>query len=500
MQNKTASLHSTFSVNGEVSDDDTRFLNITIDVLHLGENLNKSAFSKDVVDSCIDSIKNTPVLGFIRYDDVSDDIDFKGHEHVFIRTNNGVEEKYLGSAYGLIPETCNPRWTAKMCSDGQEREFLQVDAMLWTKFDDSVDIVTRDVEKAQSMELEVSSVDGYEDEDGVFHFTNFRFDGCCILGDGVQPAMVDANVMMKEVGFALNSDFIENIQSELNNKFTTFTKLIDDKSNQGGVGNMGNTKFEQTVLQQFQDIVGIVSEYETIETWYGTAPRFSVVDVQDNEVIVIDQQDGYRYYGFQFSINGDKPEIDFACKKRKKCSYTDYVDGSNSYDGAFDFGEHIENIKEAAFEKINDADSKVSEAEKKIEQFEKDIADLQANYSKIKSDYDEIKPKYDEYVKEDEQRQIDELNAQKDAKFAEYEDMLADNAEFAALKERRDEMSIDDINKECAVLCMDVIRSKNNFSKQNVASAAIAGVLSDGDTVADNVVHIARYGNIRVSR
>ena len=51
MINKTTSLHSTFSVNGEVSNDDTRFLNITIDVLHTGENLNGSIFTKEVVDS-----------------------------------------------------------------------------------------------------------------------------------------------------------------------------------------------------------------------------------------------------------------------------------------------------------------------------------------------------------------------------------------------------------------------------------------------------------------
>ena len=197
MINKTTSLHSTFSVNGEVSNDDTRFLNITIDVLHTGENLNGSIFTKEVVDSCVDSIKNTPVLGYIKYDRVAQEKDFKGHEHVLTRTENGVEEKYLGSAYGVIPEACNPRWITKTCSDGQEREFLQVDALLWEKFSDSTYIVNRDGPKAESMELEVSSVEGYEDDDGIFHFEKFRFDGCCILGNDVEPAMTDANVKLK---------------------------------------------------------------------------------------------------------------------------------------------------------------------------------------------------------------------------------------------------------------------------------------------------------------
>ena len=35
-KNKIASLHSTFSIDGEVSDNDTRFLKITVDVMNVG--------------------------------------------------------------------------------------------------------------------------------------------------------------------------------------------------------------------------------------------------------------------------------------------------------------------------------------------------------------------------------------------------------------------------------------------------------------------------------
>ena len=179
-ENKTASLHSRFSVNGEISNDDTRFMSITIDLMHTGENLNGSYFSKEVVNDCIDSIKNTPVLGFIKRDKYTGENDFLGHEHKLVRTENGVEEVYLGSCYGVVPESCNPRWFTKLCDDGQEREFLQVDALLWEKFSDATSILKRDGEKSESMELEVSSVDGYEDDDGIFHFTKFRFDGACL--------------------------------------------------------------------------------------------------------------------------------------------------------------------------------------------------------------------------------------------------------------------------------------------------------------------------------
>lgn len=491
MDNKITSLHSTFSINSEISNDDTRFLNVTIDVMHTGLNLNDSVFEKDVVDSCIDSIKNTAVLGFIKYDKLSDSMDFKGHEHILTRTKNGVEEKYIGSAYGVIPESCNPRWITKVCPDGQEREFMQVDALLWTKFEDAVDILERDIEKSQSMELEISSVEGYEDEDGIFHFTKFRFDGCCILGDGVEPAMNGANVTIKEVQFAAN-DFVKNIQSELNDKFSIFTKLVNEKTNQGGMEIMPNTDFAQTVMQQFSDISAIVEQYETMtDKWGYTYPRYYLADIQENEAVVVDRKNSYHYYGFSFTVNGDKPEIDFTNAVRKKLQYVNYEEESSAPEGAFDFGKHIEEIENVAFEKVE-------EANKKVETAEQLKSEAETNYSNIKTAYDEIEPKYNEYVQMEEKRQAEELNAQKDAKFAEYEDVLADNAEFATLKERKEEMSIDEIEKECAVLYVRVNRPKASFSKVNNAPA-IVSVVEEDDCAANGYV-ATKYGNIRVGQ
>lgn len=503
MDNKITSLHSTFSVNGEISNDDTRFLHITVDVMHTGKNLNNSFFEKEVVDACIDSIKNTPILGYIKYDKKTNDIDFKGHEHILTRTEDGIEEKYIGHAYGVIPESCDARWVSKMCSDGQEREFLQVDALLWEKFSDATSILYRDVEKAQSMELEISSVEGYEDEDGVFHFEKFRFDGCCLLGSGIDPAMVDANATIKEVQFAM-SDFAKCIQSELNDKYIAFTNLVNEKTNDGGIKEMERTDFAQTVLSQFQDIANMVAQHETfVDRWGWECSRYYAVDIQDSEVIVVDVKDNYNYYGVSFTIDGDKPILDFSKCNRKKICYEDYVDGTVVPEGAFDFGKHISEIEENAFSKIEEVNGKVSEFEEKISEFETKVSEIEeakteveTNYNQIKADYDEIKPKYDEYVQAEEQRQIEELNAQKDAKFAEYEDVLSENVDFAALKERKDEMSVDEIEKECAVLYVKANRSKPNFSR--IGSSAIVGVIEDGSDMAGFVM--TKYGNIPVKK
>lgn len=490
---KTASLHSTFSVNGEVSDDDTRFLNVTIDIMHTNENLNDSFFSKEVVDECVDTIKNTPVLGFIAYDSYTQESDYEGHEYVIKRTENGVERTYAGHAYGVIPESCNPRWTTKMCDDGVEREFLQVDALLWEKFSDATSILRRDSEKSESMEIEVSSIEGYDDEeDGLFHFTKFKFDGACILGEGVQPAMTGANVKINEVNFSVD-EFTKHLQSELNDKFAAFTKLVEESDIRGGVRNMPNPDFSQTVMQQFNDISTAVSGHETIKDYWGDdVARYYAVDVQDSEVIVVDAQDGYNYYSFPFTMDGDKPVIDFACKKRKKVSYQDYEDGTPTIEGAFSFGEHI-----AAFEKV--VGEKLEEAESAKAEVESELSEVNSNFEQVKSELDEIKPKYEEYEAAEAQRKADEINAEKDAKFAEYEDVLADNADFAAIKEKKDGLSVDEIEKECAVLYVKVNRAaKSNFSKSST-SPAVGIIEEDDDETPDGYAN-TRYGYIKKSR
>ncbi len=494
---KDKSMPVTFTINNEMTDNDTRFLYITIDVLHTGQNFNESIFEKNVVDLCVDSIKNTAILGFIYYDNISNKYDFKGHEHILTKTENSVEEKYLGSAYGVIPESCNPRWINKICDDGKEREFLQVDALLWTKFDESIDIMNRDFEKSHSMELEISSVEGYEDEDGLFHFTKFKFDGCCLLGDKVDPAMINSIAQIKEIQFTM-SDFVKNIQSELNDKYVSFTKMVN-KNKEGGTETMPSTDFTQTVLQQFNDISTMVSQHEVIKDRWGDAvSRYYAVDVQDNEVIVVDRANNYQYYGLPFTMNGDKAEIDFTKGNRKKVCYANYEEGVEAPQGSFDFGEHISKIEETAFEKVTAAEDKVADAEEKV-------TTAESNYSTIKKDYDSIKPKYDEYVKAEQKQKEDELEAKKDAMFEKFEKELGENTDFVALKENKSELSVDEIETKCSLLYTRnrMNQEKDNSDKSNFSKAgsAVVGIMDDESGADESTNYIpTKYGNIPIKR
>lgn len=509
MKNIT-SIPITFEVNSEISNSDTRFLNCTIDVLHTGTNFNGSVFSKEVVEENIETIKNTPILGFIQK--TSDEEDFSGHEYIITKDKNGIHRKNIGSAWGVVPESCNPRWYSKTLDTGEEVEMLQVDALLWSKLEDSRDIMLRDIEKAQSMELNPESIDGYEDpETGLFHFTKFSFEGCTILGKNYEPAMQDANIT---INFTV-SDFVKNIQSELINKYSEFTKLVNDTTNQdftslnmvdekfnGGVENMEKNDFAQTILAQFSDISTLVSQHEKFTDRFGDEyPRYYTVDIQENEVIVVDAMNNYNYFAFSFTMNGDKPEIDFEKPKRKKVCYEDYVEGETVPEGAFDFGKHIAKIEDNAFAKVEEANAKVSEAENKVSEYETKVSEfetakneIEEKFNQVNAEFEEMKPKYEDYVRAEQARIEAELDAQKDTEFAKYETVLADDVNFAALKEKKAELTVKEIESECAILYARKNLANTNFSKSD-NGIMTAGIIHDNSN--DGFVE-TKYGCIPV--
>ena len=492
----------TFEKVEDIESADGRFTKVRIWLMHLGENFNGSIFEKDVVDKAISTLEYIPIVAFIE-DNKLGEKDCSNHRYIITKDEKGVRRKYMGNAYGVImsSEDNNAHYEERLCDDGETRTFLVVDGLIWNMFEDSSEIINRDLIKNQSMELhdDGSSIEGYEDEDGLFHFTKFSFRAACILGDDYEPAMINSTV---EVQFTM-SDFVKNIQSELNDKFIAFTKMVNEKTNQGGIETMEKTDFTQTLLSQFEDISAMVRQHETfVDRWGYECSRYYAVDIQENEVIVVDAKDNYNYFGLSFTMNGDKAEIDFDSAKRKKLRYEDYEEGS-SVEGAFDFGKYISEIEETAFAKVEEANAKTSEAEGKISEYEAKVSEfetakneIEEKFNQMNAEFEEMKPKYEDFVKAEQARIEAELDAQKDAEFAKYEAILADDANFVALKEKKADMTVKEIEVECSILYTRKNLANANFSKSNDA-VMTAGLIDIGGK--DGYVD-TKYGLIPVGR
>ena len=459
----------TFTIKDTVDTEDSRFLAITIDVLHTGLNFNGSVFTKDVVDKCAESIKNTPILGYITLNKDGEK-DFGEHEYKLITTDDGVRYVYDGNAYGVIPESCDYRWITKKSSDGVEREYFQVDALLWTKFDDAVTIFERDGGKPQSMELQLSSIEGKELDDGTFEFTDFKFEGCCLLSstdEDIEPAMIDS--------VALPVFSAETTVAEIKNKLNEYFTIVNAKYSKKEVEKVHKNKnFTLTNQALEEEIRALLAEKMAKNDWGYVYPRYCFVDIQENEVIVLDATDHYRMYGIAFEEKDNKVAIYFDQRKRKVLQYLD-LDAE---------GEEAEQPLEGA---ISDIVEKLNEQIDKMKAL-KEVAET--NYSKVKADYDEIKPKYDVYVKDAEMREAAAVELAKNAEFEKFDKHLSDNSKYVELKNKRDSYTLEEIQKECAIMFTE----KNldvNFSKAtNKGKAMTAGIVSEKKDTEIN----SRYG------
>lgn len=215
-----------FTKKNEYETSDFRFIDVYIDVMHTGANKNRTSFTKDTINKAISSIANMPILGYVVDELDDEEKDFKGHEHELRVTDNDVKYMYAGQAYGVIPESCNPRWIIKDDGTGTEREYLRVDGLIWTKFGDPVDIFTRDVTKNHSVEL-TDMVCGPKDRDGNTPVSSFKFDGFCILSTTdpkIQPAMT---------GSCITAQFsVDDITSQIRERLYEYQALQQNYSAQ----------------------------------------------------------------------------------------------------------------------------------------------------------------------------------------------------------------------------------------------------------------------------
>ena len=469
-----------FSKKAEFEDSDYRFIEVVIDILHLGKNKNGSTFSKAVVEEAFPTLANTPILGYVT---VSDDNikDFKGHEHELKIDSDGVHYCYAGSAYGVIPESCNPRWIIKDDGTGYEREYLRVDGLIWTKFDDPVDIFLRDETKNQSMEITDVKTD---DQSNILAF---KFDGACILSttdENIEPAMTGsmitaeftANTIAQEIkdrlfeftaiknqkmegetfmdekkaliesfGLSVDSlDFsiedisIDDLKSKLgemtaeNHNDTSAVPAsesegVDTTGNEGGAAT-----FTLNTLELVDEIQKALDCEHFTDEWGYDCWKYWLIDIQGDEVIASDYEDR-KIVGIPMTMDGDNVVLDFENVKRKKCVYEDWDEGSaedNKMPMLMYSSEHVNEI-------VNDFKAQLSAKTDEL--------------NSAKASYEEIKPKYDEFVASAEKAAADAVAEKRSALFAVMDEKLSDNEEYVALK-ANDSLEYEKLELECYAL------------------------------------------------
>jgi hypothetical protein len=405
--------------------EDSRFTKVKISILHTGKNLNKSIFTKNVVEDALPSLANIPIVGYISTDKMNQS-DFNGHEQKIIISKDGVNIEYLGRVYGIIPETNNATFEMKTV-DGVEREYLVCDGLLYNKFPESIEIFERDGSKSQSMELESSSIEGKFDKKGVYEFQKFKFEAACILGEGITPAMTGS--LIEKFSVPTMQDEMAELLAEFNNNFTIFSKeviqeggetvdkkleMLEQFSQLGedvlekvkeslesySLEDLENKLFQmsesvpreeeheepivETPEDQFaltgnqlrNEIRNALSKDKYTDNWGYESRSFWFIDHDENRVIAEDSQEN-RLVALDYKLNGDFIEVDFTSKRPIKISYVD-MEGDSQVEFTLTSQERKE------FELEQNKKLVTKEVEDKFTEDKKVIADVQDELTSLR--------------------------------------------------------------------------------------------------------------------
>ena len=269
---KYFSLPVEFTENKSFSFDDS-LIPVDIKVMHNGLNLNNSTFFDEAIEDAKESLKNKPILGYVRKADGSDEKDFSGHEVEISFGEEGLKVTYLERPLGTVPETNN---YSILEEDGKKFVFCR--GYLWKEYLNSgYEILKDNPNKSVSMEI---AVDDYDiNDDGSINITKYRYLGITILGDDVTAAMTGAELNV--VGHFTkneNEDFYNKIE-ELNYKISqhfAFNKQED--TFEGGENLEDNKLFEEDEVVETIEVVE--EEVPTTEEVEETP-----VDTSDEEAV-----------------------------------------------------------------------------------------------------------------------------------------------------------------------------------------------------------------------
>ncbi|QOV08233.1 putative prohead protease [Bacillus phage Kirov] len=179
----------------EVKQINPTFSTCKVRVLYTGKNRNMSIITREAVDKALPTIYNIPIVGEFMVENQ----DYKGHggkldldSYKFIHTTK---------PYGVVPESAKYGWETVKGADGQVREYLTIEGCyLWTgRYEEAFSVVNKG--KGQSMEIEVTNGEWVDSEEA-YRIDDFVFSALCILGDDVEPAFEDANI----VAYSFNKD------------------------------------------------------------------------------------------------------------------------------------------------------------------------------------------------------------------------------------------------------------------------------------------------------
>ncbi|MDD2495964.1 MAG: hypothetical protein PHE29_12325, partial [Tissierellia bacterium] len=255
MNQEYRSLKTQYSINEDFADD--RLIEVNLLVMHDDVNLNYSSFSKETMENAKETLKNVPILAYIKKDEY-DNVDFDGHNiEVKLKENKDGDMEfkvhYLEKSIGVIPETNDYHYEER---DG--KTYVACKGYLWKEYlNDGLEILQENSTKPISMEILVD--DGnYNSSTDIYEITKYRYLGVTVLGTDVIPAMSGAKMdVVGQFSINNNTEFFEKVK-----KLNEELKQSLNFTFEGGENLEDNKLFEEEEVVETEVVVEEVKVVE----------------------------------------------------------------------------------------------------------------------------------------------------------------------------------------------------------------------------------------------
>ena len=437
-------------------------------IFYKGGNRNGTYITDEFAEKLIASLPYAPVKGI--YDSMAEDF-----------TDHGTQ-RYQGRIYGVVPVDNHFAWEKHLDKDGIEREYACTDVLLYTAIyqKEALDIV----ECAQSMELYADAIDGewkFIDGKKYFVFTDGCFLGLQALGEDFEPCFEGA-------GFYT---LIAETLAERMQQFELQSKL--------DVGGEEQMNFKLSDDQKYNMIWTLLNPRFNEENGY--IMDYSVCDVYDEYAIVFGFEN--RTYERAYYTKDDATDS-LEITKKENCFIVDVNEeekralemlhqlNGDTYEKVDEnytsLNEQVETLTTEKSELESTYSQKFEEQEQTIATLQQEKADVEESLNGVKSDYEVAQSTIDTLTQEKEALETfkaDTLKKEKEAVLEHYSALL-ESEEIESFKEKIDEMSKEELDRELAytlVQSKPTLFSTNEDNpgyvpKGNNAPEGIEGILS----------------------
>lgn len=375
------------------SDDDSNLLKVKLRIVNVGKNLNKSKFSQESIETAEPTISNVPILGYLKYDEDDEVIDFDGHNMVtkIVEDANGfkISTKYLERPIGVIPSDSEITY-----EEHNGETYLCATGWVWKCYaNEGYTLLMDSEEKSVSMEISVS--DGEVDSsDGYYDIKKFSFLGVTVLGDNVSPGIQGANIT-KYSNMVNYKKAIEDIYKEIysikregegvDNEPVVMQQepvvepiiepviepqITEPQTFGLSVENLRDQAYNQISTQTVTKTDYWGDSYESRLYWYRDL-------LPNDNVVVVESSSEYAYFGIPYLVEGDTITLDFENKKEYISEWREKT-GNDVSQVNFDL--ERDELKDIVLAKFNAKDEEITRINSELEgltSFKKSIDDAQ---------------------------------------------------------------------------------------------------------------------------